>query len=471
MVPILAQALLWSSLADAGTPVRSVGVRPTVISHTPTQHAERLVVKLTEGTAIQFDDDNTLNTKNLDGLQSLLAGATPLINRSIQELRAERKRVNPEETLGDLSLYVQIRGPDVVSRGNSLLQDQRVETAYLAPLPPPPPLDISPTTPDFSDQQFYFEPGPDGFGFDAARHWPGADGIHVTIADLEYGFDHHHEDLTDRDVSELGYPMDWYPFHGNGVLGILGAPDNGYGVTGLVPAADLIVVSPFIDEDEYNVAESIVLATETLNAGDILLIEQQGWVDSIFLPVEIDPAVFDAITLAVAKGIVVIEPTGNGACDLDPPQWDGWFDREVRDSGAIIVGGGASPYSAYTPRSWYPMGGCFGERVDIQGWFDAIVTISAADGHPHYTELFFPDEDGRQAYTSSFGGTSGAAPIVAAVAAVMNSVAWEIQGEPWQPIELRAALVSTGHPQPSDDSERIGGQPDVQRLLRTWAVR
>ena len=53
----------------------------------------------------------------------------------------------------------------------------------------------------------------------------------------------------------------------------------------------------------------------------------------------------------------------------------------------------------------------------------------------------------------------------------MNSVAWEIQGEPWDPIELRSALGTSEHPQPSDDVERIGGQPDLQRLLRTWAVR
>ena len=360
---------------------------------------------------------------------------------------------------------------DVIERGNALLQDQRVETAYLAPRPPPPPEDISPRTPDFFGQQFYREPGPEGFGFDVAHQWPGGTGEHIRIADLEYGFDSSHEDLSSREFIELGYPTNWYQFHGNGVLGILGAEVNDYGVTGLVPDAELVVVSPFVDVDEYNVPESIVLATEYLDAGDVLLLEQQGWVDSIFLPVEIDPAVFDAITLAVAKGIVVIEPTGNGASNIDPPHWDGWFDREERDSGAIMVGGGASPYSTYAPRSWFPMGGCYGERVDVQGWFDSIATTTAADGHPEYTGLFFPDADGRQAYTASFGGTSGAAPIIAAVAAVMNSVAWEVQGAPWDPVALRSAIVSTGHIQPESNPQHIGPQPDVRRLLRIWGVR
>ena len=471
MVAIVILFLVSTVFAQPDRPFRSIGVRPTSVEHTEERYADRLVVKFTEGIRIRFDETNQLRSMELRGLESLLADAEPLINRSADELRTHRARVDPNGELADLSLYVQIRGTDVIARGNALLRDQRIETVYLAPKPPPPPVDIAPMTPDFTDYQFYREAGPDGFGFDIAHRWPGGTGLHTRIADIEYGFDPSHEDLASRDFIELGYPTDWYTFHGNGVLGVLGAEANDYGMTGLVPDAELVVVSPFVDEDEYNVAESIVAATEYLEAGDVLLLEQQGWVDGIFVPVEIDPAVFDAITLAVAKGVVVIQPTGNGACDLDPPNWGGWFDREIRDSGAIMIGGGASPYSPYAPRSWFPMGGCFGERVDVQGWFDSIATTAAADGHPEYTELFFPNEDGRQAYTATFGGTSGAAPIIAAIAAIMNSVAWEVQGTPWNPMELRAALASSGHPQPDTDTEPIGPQPDLRRLLRTWGIR
>jgi serine protease len=470
MVAILS-FLLTMSIAIAGSPRRMPGPRPSSIQSAIETHPDVLIVKLAENRSLTMKDGKVIGPGNLDSLNRLLQGAVPLIQRSPIWLRSQRKQIDPTESLADLSLYLRITGPDVVNRGNQLLADTHVETAYLAPKPAPPPSDIAPITPDFTELQTYREAGPDGFGFDIAHRWPGGDGSNVVIADIEYGFDHTHEDIEDREIFEIGYPMGWYPFHGNGVLGILGATDNGYGITGLAPEADLIMASPFVDDDIYNVAESIVLATEHLDAGDVLLIEQQGWVDSIFLPVEIDPAVFDAITIAVAKGIVVIEPTGNGACDLDPPAWDGWFDRSIRDSGAIIVGGGSSPTSGYTPRSWYPMGSCFGDRVDVQGWFDAIVTTSAQDGHPTYTDLFFPDGDGRQAYTSSFGGTSGAAPIIAAIAAVMNSVAWETRGLPWNPIELRAAMISTGTPQPDGEMQHIGPQPDLRRLLRIWGVR
>ncbi len=117
------------------------------------------------------------------------------------------------------------------------------------------------------------------------------------------------------------------------------------------------------------------------------------------------------------------------------------------------------------------MGSCYGERIDVQGWFDSIVTTSAADGQPEYTELFFPGGDGRQAYTASFRGTSGAAPIIAAMAAAMNSVGWELHGRPWDPIELREAMISLGHPQPPAEERLIGAQPDLRRMLRTWAIR
>lgn len=470
MVAILS-TLLTMSLSWAGTPQRAPGPRPQSLVPTAEVYADTLIVKLAENQQLTWINGQLTGPGDLASLNRLLLGAIPHINRSPERLRAHRKSVDPQGKLADLSLYLRLQGPDVARRGERLLTDPRVETAYFAHKPAPPPIDIEPTTPDFTGRQTYRDPAPHGFGFDIAHHWPGGDGGNVVIADIEYGFDHTHEDLEDREIFELGHPMDWYPAHGNGVLGILGAVDNGYGVTGLTAAADLVVVSPFTDATTYNVAEAIVLATEHLDAGDVLLIEQQGWVDSIFLPVEIDPAVFDAIALAVAEGIVVIEPAGNGSCDLDPPAWDGWFDRSVRDSGAIIVGGGASPESGYTPRSWFPVGSCYGDRIDVQGWYDSVVTTSAADGQPTYTELFFPDGDGRQAYTASFGGTSGGSPIIAAIAATMNSVAWETRGEPWNPMDLRAAMVSTGTPQATGDTNHVGPQPDLRRLLRTWGTR
>ena len=129
-----------------------------------------------------------------------------------------------------------------------------------------------------------------------------------------------------------------------------------------------------------------------------MLIEQQGFENNVFCPVEVDPAIFEAIQLAVAKGIHVVEPAGNGSVDLDAPMWDDWFDPNIQDSGAILVGAGASPYSLDEPRSWGNASSNYGSRIDVQGWVDSTVTVGGAD----MSDLFFPNNDVQQALIRLF---------------------------------------------------------------------
>ncbi len=406
--------------------------------------------------------------KNLD---ALLRGASLYrrFSRSVEGLRQDRRELDPHGLLADLSLYFMVENPAAPSLVKELSGNPLVETAYLAYQPVPPPADIPPTTPDFTAEQLYLEAAPTGFGFGEQAFWPGGDASNVAIADIEYGWDPEHEDLDSTGKAfASGWDSQQYLYHGNGVLGIMFGGDNGYGVTGAAPAAEVLVVSPYSAPSRYDVADAVDRAAQLLDAGDVLLIEQQAFQNGNYCPVEVDQAVFDAITLAVAKGIVVVEPGGNGAQDLDDPSWGGIFDRSLRDSGAIMVGGGASPSSGLDPRTWYPQGSSYGSRVDLQGWYDSITT---ADDGSYYPDLFFPHQDPRQAYTSAFGGTSGASPLVAAVAAIAQSVAWEIFAQPMNPMDLRSMLVSTGTPQPGDDSFIIGPQPDLRRLLRTCMAR
>lgn len=450
-------------------------LRPAVLVAEPGQRDDLLVVKLAEGRGLAVDWRNgsgalvVRGPGDLNALSGLLDGARPRFSRDQVALRQDRQTFDPEQRLADLTLYLLLEGPDLQARGQQLLADPRVETVYYAWWPVHPPTDIPPVTPDFTDLQGYRGPAPGGFDFLEAARWPGGDGGNVAVADLEYGWDPTHEDLDHTAAAAAwGWDSQYYAYHGNGVLGELFAGDNGYGVTGMAPAAEPLVISPYDDDRNYDVAAAVDGAAALLDAGDVLLIEQQSWANGNYAPVEVDPAVFDAIALAVAKGIIVVEPTGNGGQNLDSAAWDGWFDREVRDSGAIMVGGGWSPGGGGTARTWSG-GSCYGERVDVQGWYDSIVTATTSQYSP---DLFFPGNDSAQAYTSAFGGTSGASPMVAAAAAVAQSVAWELWGQPWDPDDLRAALVSTGTPQPASDSGRpIGPQPDLRRFLRTWAVR
>jgi serine protease len=422
--------------------------------------------------------DDVLIVKLVEGhgpLPAGLADSEPLFSRSPEAIRADRRAFDPEGRLADLTLYRRLVTPDAAALGTRLLADPAIELAYLAFAPMPPPVDIAPQTPDFTAEQTYLGPAPHGLGFDGAASWPGGTGAEIAVADLEYGVNAEHEDLDALDgMLRLGADLDLYPCHGTGVFGELFAGDNGYGVVGMVPDAEPVLVYPFDDDGDFDLAAQVDAATAVLDAGDVLLIEQQAYALDGYAPVEVDPAVFDAIALAVAKGIVVVEPSGNGGQDLDAPGFDGWFDRELRDSGAILVGGGASPFSGYPARSWYPWGSCHGDRVDMQGWYDSIATPAHSplvDSYCPSPDLFFPDGDGNQAYTSGFGGTSGASPMIAAAAAVAQSVAIATRGVPWEPMDLRAALVSTGTAQEGEGEQHIGPQPDMRAFLWTWGVR
>lgn len=350
-------------------------------------------------------------------------------------------------------------GPDVV----------RAWRPFLA-VPPPDTADTgdSEPTPDFRPQQTWLD-ADFGIGATEAARFPGGDGAGRIVADIEYGWESGHEDLAGAvDAFAWGWNSEEYKFHGTSVLAQLRATQNGFGVDGAIGAATVMVISPFEDEDTYDVAAAILAAKGLLEAGDVLLIEQQAYVGGAYCPVEIDPGVFSAIERVTRAGIVVIEPGGNGAQDLDDAVWEGWFDRSVQDSGAIMVGGGASPLSYWNTRSWMSSGSSYGARVDVQGWYDSIVTATNGDYDGALADLWFPGDDPLRAYTASFNGTSGASPMVASVALVAQSVRIARTGAPWEPADLREVLVSTGLPQPVEQTERIGPLPNLRTLLRTY---
>lgn len=451
-------------------PTRVPAAKADRVAWEPGRQRDVLVVKLAEGLRVE-GGRVVEGPGDLAVLNTLLAGARPHFDRPAEALRRDRKAVDPEGRLADLTLYLRVVAADAEARGTALLADDRVEAAFLALAAVAPPDDPAPPTPDLTSTQGYTADAPDGLGWSEQADWPDARGGLVAVADLEYGWNPDHEDLVEKVplVADWGWDSYYYPCHGTLVLGELVAGDNGFGVTGLVTDADVVMVSPYDDDRAYNLAASVDGAASLLDPGDVLLIEQQAFANGAYAPVEVTADVWDAISLAVAKGVVVVEPGGNGGANLDDAVWDGWFDRSVRDSGAIMVGGAGPPGSGYE-RAWYPFGSSYGARVDLQGWYAGIATTTYdpdIDPYCSGADLFFADEN--QAYTSDFGGTSGASPMVAAAAVVANSVAWSVRGEPWDPMELRAALVATGTPQ--EGSEHIGPQVDLRAFLRTWGWR
>jgi len=145
------------------------------------------------------------------------------------------------------------------------------------------------------------------------------------------------------------------------------------------------------------VADALLAAVAANPRPHVVLIEVQ--IGALLLPVETDPANFDAIRVAVGSGIVVVQAGGNGSNNLDA--WTDGAGKQIlnrnsadfMDSGAILVGAGtaASPHNRESFSN-------FGSRVDCYGWGDSIVSSG-------YGDLA---GSGNTSYTYTFGGTSGA---------------------------------------------------------------
>ena len=183
----------------------------------------------------------------------------------------------------------------------------------------------------------------------------------------------------------------------------------------------------------------------------MLLIEQQAWVPAygeqdILGPVEIDPAARAAIEAVVASGVTVVQPAGNnvgGGLNLADLGLEG-------DSGALIVAAGGAPqHDDEGHRAGFSN---YGERVDFHAQGEALVAAGYGD--------LTPDMPIERQYSACFGGTSGAAAIIAAAAAGVQGAAIDSGRGPLTPEQLRRRLAvgALSQHKPKDDG-RIGPQP------------
>lgn len=308
----------------------------------------------------------------------------------------------------------------------------------------------------------------------------GLSGAGIGIADVEYEWSATHADLVARKLlparpTALGFDA---RDHGTAVLGILGAADDGHGITGLAPGATLHPFSPIYpgaspgSQPAYHPANAIadVIAASRLGPGDVLLIELQADLDpspdtTRLAPIESYPGVRDEIAKAVGNGIVVVEPAGNQGLDigrLDIP----WLSDPTMSSGALIVGaGGVGTSLPEAPSLQRVPGSNWGARVDVQGVGAGVVTT----GFP------LPGAPEDSAYTPCFDGTSSASATVAAAVAVLQGAVKAQRGTPLTPAQVRDVLRGTGLPQASAPgidpaSENIGPRPQVAAALAALSV-
>ena len=286
----------------------------------------------------------------------------------------------------------------------------------------------------------------------------------MRVADVEYEWRRTHEELGDRGlpapvVTPGGLGTFKAEEHGTAVLGILGADDDGSGITGLVHASQIQPRSPFpaATPDVYDLLGTTLAAALDLRPGDVLLIEQQTQVgtapSAVFAPVEAIPAMRDLIRAIVDTGVVVVEPAGNGDRDLASFNLPWLADpADPGNSGALLVGAGDSPTTGTDLAR--AAGTNYGARVDVQGYGSGVLTAGYGEG------IGTPEPKDR-AYTSCFDGTSSASATVAGAVAALQGLARATQGAPLAPEAVRAALVATGVPQPDPLETPIGPRPQV----------
>ncbi len=323
--------------------------------------------------------------------------------------------------------------------------------------------------------QEYLDPAPRGMDVRYCWTLPGGRGENVRIVDIEIDWNLNHNDLVEATSNAflLMRGVDPQPEihvdHGTAVLGELVAAPDGIGVTGIAHGASIGLINPAFDGTALRVAEAVRQATRRLDAGDVILIEQQSLAGPRLdintgrglVSIEFEPEVFDAIKEATSRGIVVIEPAANGSDDLDHPAYGGRFDINSRDSGAIIVGSGMPPDDIFGPgpdRARTDESN-YGSRVDVQGWGRAIATCGFGD--------LLSCQGKNNLYTFQFGATSGAAAMIAGAAALIQSIMKERGLAPLTPAQLRRLLIATGSPQQGDLSESIGPRPNLRAAVET----
>ena len=232
---------------------------------------------------------------------------------------------------------------------------------------------------------------------------------------------------------------------------------------GFAPEAEVKIVSPFPAENDYNVADAISAATEIYLL--VMFNRAAGLCGQSFLSRRNRAAILDAIALAVAKGIIVVEPTGNGSINLDGSDWGDWFNWMSKTLGRLwwAVGRMTAAMSLVPGiRTVLPM-----VVADLQAWFDSTVTV----GGPGVVDLVFPDGDVDQAYTAQFGGSSGASAMVAGISAVVSGVSFSRWEQPIPPLQLRANLAVSGYGSESNTPFVIGPQPDLRQFLWRYSLR
>lgn len=451
---------------------RNVPSKPSDTKRPRQQTTRNVIVKFRDHVSLPYDRTAPNSIEKLGiGPWNRLAAQFPGIAlrplftskepAEILELMRRGELTDPTYRAPNLLAYFAIQVPhevDAEAVVKAISQWETVATAYVEPPPVEPPV-VTPADDPRSVNQGYLDPAPDGIDAEYAWGFAGGDGAGQALVDLEWGWTLNHEDLAALGptlISGINYGYFW---HGTAVLGEVCAADNTVGCVGIAPAlASARCVSQWLSGGGHSTSQPILDAIAVMQFGDVLLLEAQANLYGYtWVPVEIEPAVFDVIRLATALGIVVVEAAGNGGVDLDTvvnPAAQQILNRnspDFLDSGAVIVGA-TSSLAPHTRLGF----SCFGSRIDCFGWGENVDTLSS-DATNTATDQ----------YTTIFNGTSSASPIVTGAALIVQGLAEANLGHRFGPWQLRSILrdPANGTASQNPPVDRIGVMPNLRAII------
>jgi len=278
-------------------------------------------------------------------------------------------------------------------------------------------------------------------------------GSGITVAVIDDGIELNHEDLIDGVANELHYnyvkdePGSTAGVHGTAVAGIIGARQNGVGIRGIAPSAQLVSYNLTAN---YSVANEADALTRGLSSASIVN-NSWGPVDGTN---ELHPIPFESL-LAIQRGIeigrdglglIYIWSAGNGGAN-DRSSYDGYVNlpytvpvTSVNDAGYVAT------TSEEGANHWVS---AFGEAVLND---DAILTTDLT-GSKGTNDGYDPNLDTNYTF---FDGSSAAAAQVSAVAALMLEARPDLS---WRDIKLIMALTAQKN-DPSGISWVQNGSPE-----------